>query len=367
MITVDVPAVAAVGARFSATAAELTAIASVVERSLVVAAAIQGNLAFSLRAVHVPALVARAVLEAERAAVGTRILAAGYVALASDAAGQVAAITADTAAGSLVGVGLRAADIAILAGGRLLAESMPEGPGQVRDVPAPPPLPPAPTLADLYGRIASLAPGEMEVAPVLGADGAVRYVVLLRGMEPSLNPTLNTPAQAVRSSRLPSDSYSRAVAAAMERAGVPPGSEVMLVGHSQGGITALNVAAAGAYRVTHVVVAGAPIANKRAPDAQVLAIEHQGDLVPELDGTEEPSNSWRTGYRFGAAPRLSHAAAGHGLRTGYLPELADARFAADPGVRAYLDSAAPYLRGRPGPSRRFRLDAGPMPWAGGMS
>ncbi len=347
-------------------------------------------------AVHAPVQVGRAVVDLERAALSARLLAAAYSALAAETAGQAAALVAaqagdtaalmvtqtgqaaalmvtqtgqaaalmaaragDAAAGLVVGAGLRAADLGIGVGGRLLAGAIPEGPGVVTEVPAPAPLPTSPALTDLYARVAGLAAGEVEVAPVLGADGVVRYLVLMRGMEPGVNPTVNTPGQAVRSSRLPSEAYSRAVLAALRRADVPRGAELMLVGHSQGGAAAMNVAAGRGYSVTHVVVAGSPIANKRTGAVRVLAVENQGDLVPDLDADEERANRSRTVYRFGDDRRLSRAAIHHGLRTGYLPELASARFSGHAGVRAYLDSAAPYLDGRPGAPRRFRLDAGP--------
>lgn len=370
-VRVDVAGVAALATELAAAGAELAAIASATQVVL-------ANPALVWALSRSPVETARAVARIERALLGPRGLtgvAAGYAVLAVDAAGQAADLAAaeagaavlraqwgalDTAAGLLLGTGLRTADLAVVAGGGALDHWIPQGPGVVRDVPAGKPLPPAPTLTDLYGRVGELAVGEVEVAPVLGADGVVRYVVLIRGIEPSLNPTLNTPWQAVKSSRGSADSHSRAVAEALRRAGVPAGSELMLVGHSQGGITAMNVAAAGRYRVTHVVTAGSPIANKR-PAARILAIENRGDLVPDLDAVDERTNPQRTVYRFEADRRLSQAAANHSLDSGYLPELSDPRFGADPGVRAYLDSAAPYLLSRPGVPRRFRLDAGPYP------
>lgn len=59
------------------------------------------------------------------------------------------------------------------------------------------------------------------------------------------------------------------VRAAMEAAGVPPGADVMIVGHSQGGIVANHLAAdptfnsgsgePGTYNITHTFSAGAPV------------------------------------------------------------------------------------------------------------
>lgn len=59
------------------------------------------------------------------------------------------------------------------------------------------------------------------------------------------------------------------VRAAMEAAGIPPGADVMIVGHSQGGIVANHLAAdpsfntasgeAGSYNVTHTFTVGSPV------------------------------------------------------------------------------------------------------------
>jgi hypothetical protein len=148
---------------------------------------------------------------------------------------------------------------------------------------------------------------------------------------------------------------------------VPAGAELLLVGHSQGGIAAMNLAGdpalngpAGRYRITHVVAAGSPIGNKRPNGrTRVLGVEHQGDLIPELDGIEERATGWRTLYRFGRDRRVSLAVQHHSINAGYVPELAGSRFGTDPAVCAYLSSAAPYLLSQAGLPRRFRLDAGP--------
>lgn len=368
-LAVDVEAVAGYGKELRATADELARIAATVRHITLPPHPAS------------PVRLARAAAHLDRALAGPRGLtglAAGYAALASDARRQAAQLAAsqrprpgwgpvlfgpgwavaDRAAGPVVGGGMWLAAPVILLGRAGLDAAIPEGPGVVREVASPPPAALG-SVADLYRRIDTLAPGEVEVVPVRGADGVLRYLVLLRGIDASLNPTVNTPGQAVKSSHRRADAHSRAVLAALRRAGVPAGSPLLVAGHSQGGITALNVAAAGGYRVTHLVTAGSPIANKRAPGVRVLAVEHQGDLVPELDGVEEKSTGSREVYRFGSAGRLTRAADHHALTSGYLPELAGGRFAADPGVRAWTTGAAPYLTGVPAAPRRFRLDAGP--------
>ena len=78
----------------------------------------------------------------------------------------------------------------------------------------------------------------------------------------------------------------RAVLAAMRSARVGAGDEVLLVGHSQGGIIAANIAAdQHAFKVSGIVTFGAPIATADiAPSTNVIALEHTNDPVPMLDG-----------------------------------------------------------------------------------
>lgn len=80
----------------------------------------------------------------------------------------------------------------------------------------------------------------------------------------------------------------QSVRAAMEAAGIPPGSPVMLVGHSQGGIIAGTLASdpefVRRFGVTNVVTYGAPIDQLQlAPGVQALQVQHRFDLVPRLD------------------------------------------------------------------------------------
>lgn len=78
------------------------------------------------------------------------------------------------------------------------------------------------------------------------------------------------------------------VRAAMDAAGIPPGSPVMLVGHSQGGIIAGQLASdpdfVRQYGVTNVMTYGAPIDHMQlAPGVEALQVQHRFDLVPRLD------------------------------------------------------------------------------------
>ncbi len=98
--------------------------------------------------------------------------------------------------------------------------------------------------------------------------------------------------------------YSRGIMDAMVAAGIPKGADVMLVGHSQGGMTAVQLAADAGFReqydVRHVVTAGSPTAQvPHVPgDTRVLSLENTGDVVPLLDGEDNPDHPHRTTVRF---------------------------------------------------------------------
>ncbi|MDN5901392.1 MAG: hypothetical protein L0H74_15185, partial [Brachybacterium sp.] len=91
---------------------------------------------------------------------------------------------------------------------------------------------------------------------------------------------------------------------AMNAAGVPPGADVMIVGHSQGGIVGNHLSAdpsfnnssgeAGTYNVTHTVSVGSPVQTvlPAQGSTQAVNVSHEGgvgpdgisgDLIPTLD------------------------------------------------------------------------------------
>lgn len=83
------------------------------------------------------------------------------------------------------------------------------------------------------------------------------------------------------------DVMTRAVVAAMAGAGIAPGEPVALVGHSQGGMVAANVAAvtAGTYAVRLVVTAGSPdVPVSPPPGVATVTLRHREDAVTVLDG-----------------------------------------------------------------------------------
>lgn len=93
----------------------------------------------------------------------------------------------------------------------------------------------------------------------------------------------------------------RATELALRRAGVGENDPVMLVGHSQGGLIALNLAERATsgqidYRIEHAVTFGTPAGLHSAKGLpNVVSFENRSDLVPRLDLRENPSEqNWTT-------------------------------------------------------------------------
>ncbi len=124
------------------------------------------------------------------------------------------------------------------------------------------------------------------------ADGAVRHVLLLPGTSFGLlsNSTPQDLVGAFDGLLRTDTTYTRAAKKLLLRAGIPTGSDLMIVGHSLGGLTAMNLATdvelASTYRVTHVITLGSPIDGKRPADhtTQVISLVNKHDVIPMLDG-----------------------------------------------------------------------------------
>ncbi|MFF4850818.1 hypothetical protein [Streptomyces sp. NPDC001194] len=173
------------------------------------------------------------------------------------------------------------------------------GPGRAE------PLVPSPALAgrlDTSGTIAGYVrnigavgtDGTLLVQQVVGPDGVQRYVVHLAGMSGVSDKSPQDLLGAVHAVARPATPYSRAVAKAL-RVLIPSGCELALVGHSLGGITAMNLAAdrdfCGIHQVTHVVAIGSPVDGKRPADprTRVYSLVNEHDVVPGLEGRSSVS------------------------------------------------------------------------------
>ena len=182
--------------------------------------------------------------------------------------------------------------------------------------------------------------GVISIQRVEHADGRVSWVVYVPGTtdwtvgdgEPQ---DLLTNLEAVGGTPTAMES---GVVTAMRQAGIQPGEEVALYGHSQGGITVSNIAADPAiqerYNITTVLTAGSPTAGADIPDdVHALHLENTGDAVPGLDAAPTPTGPHRQvamldthQMDMGGYPHASdvYAQATEGLEE-RAPELADWR------------------------------------------
>lgn len=89
----------------------------------------------------------------------------------------------------------------------------------------------------------------------------------------------------------------RAVLDAMHRAGINSTDQLLMVGYSQGGTIAGDIAQGHlGYKVSGLVTFGAPIAQLDLPHSiPVMAVEHSNDIVPALSGKVNPlTSNWLT-------------------------------------------------------------------------
>jgi pimeloyl-ACP methyl ester carboxylesterase len=134
----------------------------------------------------------------------------------------------------------------------------------------------------------------------------------------------------------------------MCRAGVRPDDDVVLVGHSEGGMVAVNAAThfagSGEFHVGHVITAGAPagLLMDRVPaTVQVLALENAGDVVTHLDGRPNPDRANVTTVTLHRD--RGDVGRNHDLADSYLLGADDVVASPDPSVQAYLRGLAPFF------------------------
>lgn len=113
------------------------------------------------------------------------------------------------------------------------------------------------------------------VQKVIGEDGQERYVVYIAGTDASKTQTMLSNVGAI-SGQLDREQFD-----ALKRL-IPKDAEVMLVGYSQGGIDAQNIAAADDFNVTQIVTYGSPVRNDL--DIPAIHLQYSQDIVPYLSG-----------------------------------------------------------------------------------
>lgn len=125
----------------------------------------------------------------------------------------------------------------------------------------------------------------IRIQEVVGSDGESRFIVYLNGTAASDDMTVatNVPAAAGRIDQDPDivKRIDEALAAAGYKPG-PDGPEMMLVGYSQGGMDAQNLAAMHKYNVTNLVTYGSPLTQADQPGITTVHLRAVGDNVPNL-------------------------------------------------------------------------------------
>ncbi|PZR53423.1 hypothetical protein DNL40_07895 [Xylanimonas oleitrophica] len=224
--------------------------------------------------------------------------------------------------------------------------------------------------SDLPGRAPAGAPtATLAVERVEHRDGTVSWTVLLPGTQEPLPP--DHPFDAVTDLDLMahrSADVTVAVTEALEQAGVGAGEDVVLVGHSLGGIAAMALAASPGftdrYRLAGVVTAGSPTATFHAPaGVPVLHLENDEELVSSTDGRSGTENP-RTPDRVTVTRRLAassspedRAVAGsivgaHATAT-HLRTLGLARASGNAQVADVVDRIEPLLQGERSTTRFY--------------
>lgn len=228
---------------------------------------------------------------------------------------------------------------------------------EVRRVDAAPYDLPTPTdTRSALGAVAALGSTDsvLSVQRIVKDDGTPTWVVAIPGTQPGnlrtvWNMTSNYDLMSDdESQRARADSV-RAVLDAMGRSGIEPKDDVVLVGHSQGGMVAATIAAAtvGTYQVRHVVTAGSPVGGHGLPPGvRATHLETSGEGVSGLDGKPNPATPERvtvTGTVFapGGGPPLDVP---HSV--GYHQDVLDAAVeVGDRGLEEHLADVEHWLDG----------------------
>lgn len=165
------------------------------------------------------------------------------------------------------------------------------------------------------------------------------------------------------------NAYEAALLQAMQEAGIPPGAEVNLMGHSQGGIIAARMAEKVTdpesgypqYNVTSVVTAGSPVDHIDLPDRiRVLSLANEHDIVPTLDGEGRRDRSNHTTVVTDL--QTGSVVGNHSLEEVYLPMAQDlAAAAGTPGpdnapIRDALAPLSAFLAGGDSVTWTFEME-----------
>ena len=216
---------------------------------------------------------------------------------------------------------------------------------------------PSGSLAGVLRRVAGLErfpDATLAIDEVVGGDGITRYVVELPGIRHlGVASDPQDLSGAVNAMVLPATSYTRCVSEALDAVGAPRGAQVLLVGHSEGGIVAMDLAAdpafnGGRVKVTDVLAAGSPISSKQVvpgSGTRVFSVENVDDMVTHLDAVDSATSEQtpqRLTYQFADDRHSIGATHSASLYADHLAALADSP---NPLLHGFEIGVAPYLTG----------------------
>ncbi|GAB3108182.1 hypothetical protein GCM10027055_04740 [Janibacter alkaliphilus] len=221
------------------------------------------------------------------------------------------------------------------------------------------------SVADLVARDGPSAGGQkVRVTRVARPDGTSAWIVDVPGtqtFDPRTGRTIydmtSNARLAANQRTLSTQAIADALGDAQARMGGPGARHepILLNGHSQGGLTAAALAADPRVRrrfpgARHVVTTGAPVATVPVGrDVSVLSVEHDQDLVPGLDGADNPDREQWVTVRRDVAEDLDEDAGATEAHDNDLYERTAAQIDdagdQDPSLRDWRAGAAPFLDG----------------------
>ncbi|WP_242702127.1 hypothetical protein [Arthrobacter cavernae] len=159
------------------------------------------------------------------------------------------------------------------------------------------------TMASQLGRLDKLGNttrGEIEVQE-FDTEGTKRWVVLIPGTQHEDEIGGSNPldeAGIVDGLGYDSAETNAAIREALRAAGAEAGDQVLAIGHSQGGIHAMNLSQDKAFLaefdLKYVLTAGSPVGGIEAQQGiSSLHLEHEQDWVPGFDGLANPDTKAR--------------------------------------------------------------------------
>ena len=186
--------------------------------------------------------------------------------------------------------------------------------------------------------------GTVEIQTIDDGHGHVRHIVYLPGTDDmttlpwTQDGDVRDMATNLQLIHGQDNAYLQGILQAMHEAGIRPGDPVLLAGHSQGGMEAAAILSSGGdYHVTNVVTAGSPTAQVHGfpPGTHVISLENHGDVVPLLDGEENPDSPQQVTVHFD--DQGSSTGDNHSL-THYTNGAAAVDASDDPSIREQLQS-----------------------------